>query len=153
MARGGKRSGAGRKPDLDPEIVEHIRRDCEQRASIIKHGQAAMRLERRLAKRGFARIDEEDEIDILQRVPLHERPTVARFGHVEITNNHFPEELSDEAQTAIEWMRSNAVHFRLYREPLPQLAKGRQEVIDAVARDWNVSPRMVRSIWEKKPDV
>lgn len=152
MTRGGKRSGAGRKTDLDPEEIETIRRDCEQRASSLQYQQAIRRHDRKMEKRGFIR-EEDGEPDPVHLVPLEERPAVIRFGINDPDNYNLPETLSDEARSAIEFMRANKKHFGFYSEPLPRLASGRQEIIDAVARDWGVSARTVRSIWETKRDV
>lgn len=152
MARGGKREGAGRKPQLETDVIDAIRRDCEQRANVLKHEQALRRHERKLAKRGLVR-NEDGEKDIVDLVPLSERRTVIRFGIREPENMHFPEALSAEARAAIDFIRSNRKFFGAYSEPLPRLAHGRQAILESVARDWDISVRMVREIWETSPAV
>ena len=152
MPRGGKRSGAGRKAQLDPDEIESIRQDCEQRASRLQYQQAVQRHDRKMEKRGFIR-DEDGETDAVHQAPLEERPAIIRFGIDEPDNHNLPEALSEEARYAINFIRTNKKYFGFYSEKLPRLANGRQEIIDAVARDWGISSRTVRSIWESKSEV
>jgi hypothetical protein len=147
MPRGGKREGAGRKPSLDPEMIQMIRRDCEQRANVLRQKQAEHLHKRTMAKRGVVRGK------IMRLESTQERKAVIRFGIDEPDNNHFPESLSEPARAAIDFMREKRKWFGRYPLRLPGLAKGRDEIIAQVASDWELSERMIRSIWESAPAV
>lgn len=152
MGRGGKRPGAGRKTSLDEETVATIRRDCEQRANVLRQEQAVQRHKTKMIKRGVTR-GEDGDTDPVRLVPLEDRAAVDRYGVKDPTNRHLPERLSDEAKSAIEIIRHNQKWFGVYSEPLPRLARGRSRIIADVARDWGVSERTVRTIWESDSDV
>lgn len=149
---GGARHGTGPKPLLDPETREFIRRDCEQRANALRQAQATARLNRRLAKGGLVRSEDGDS-DPVHDVPLHERRKVIKFGINDPDKKHLPEEISEEARSAIDFMREHRKKFGTTESPRARLATGRQGIIAAVARDWGVTPRMVRTIWEETKAV
>lgn len=151
MPRGGNRKGSGRPSLLSAEMAAHIRRDCEQRAEVLKREQAQKRLDRYLARKGLVR-QEDGESDPIHQVPLNERPLVLDYGIHNPGKSPLPGEISEEARYAIDFLRKHRELFGAYSIPLPRLASGRQEIIAAVAQDWAVSERMVRTIWETKSD-
>ena len=163
MPRGGKRQGAGRLPELDPETAMLIRRDCEQRANVQRRQQADERRDRKLAKHGFDWGEDKhgnsfkdkdgNRIHVIRMADKY-RAELVKYGH-ENGKARIPDNLPDNAYQAIEVMRANRDRgfFGAYSEPLPRLYGSRQAIIDAVAADWSaigvrVSPRMVRTIWE-----
>jgi hypothetical protein len=136
---------------LTPEIVAAIRNDCEGRSTVLREQQASNRHDKRMEKRGVVR-GEDGEPDPMHQVPLRERPTVIKYG-IKNPKDPLPENLSEYARHAIDFLRTNRKWFGVYSEPLPRLAQGRQQIIEAVASYWNVPERTVRSIWESKVDV
>jgi hypothetical protein len=133
-----------------------IRRDCQQRALQIQAEQALARHNRKLAKLGVSWDDTDDQPNEIRnpvnRVPLKHRPSVVEYG-VNHPKKKPPPDLPEEVLYAIDVIRQNAKAAGFHTAPLPRLYKGRNKVIAAVASDWGISIRTVRSIWEGTRDV
>lgn len=147
MSRGGKRAGAGRKYILSPELEFLIREDFARFAWGQRLHQAAQ-----VAERAAGIVWEEDGLpNPVSQVPLKERPAVSKYGSLE-PDAKIPDDLSEEARYAIDAMRANKEKLegkpRHYRGELPRLYRGRQAIINKIARLRGVSARTVRSILE-----
>lgn len=154
MPRGGRREGAGRKPDIPPELAKAIRDDCESHSEVQRQQQALALLDRQLRRRGIV-WEEDSEPNPIYQVPLKYRSIVSKYGS-EQPDRKIPEDLPDQVVYAIDTMRANKKALgdrRFYSTPLPGLYGKRQAIIKAVAKTWGVSPRTVRTIWESVPDV
>jgi hypothetical protein len=175
MPRGGRRLGAGRKPDIPPEDAKLIREDCEQRSRAQRRKQWEASIKRELVKRGGVIWEEggkpnpADLREVFNRLrkrsgmPPVTTAEVARYQSIvseyglQKPEKKIPESLPEKVKNAIDRVRENKKkktrrHFST--QTLPGLyGRQRQKIIADVARSWGVTPRAVRSIWEAEPDV
>ncbi|MFK4382916.1 hypothetical protein [Bradyrhizobium sp. USDA 223] len=161
MSRGGKRAGAGRKPDLLPEDAKLIREDYEQRARKVRREQWQKGIERELKSKrdiepnpGELKCPKSWTPERVFEFRAKYHPIVLEYG---LSKKKIPEGLPINVEHAIMKMRHNKQkrirkrHFST--QDLPRLYRGRQAVIQAVAHSWGISPRMVRTIIEANTDV
>ncbi|KRR20361.1 hypothetical protein [Bradyrhizobium retamae] len=166
MPRGGRRLGAGRKPDIPPEDAALIREDCEQRARAARRKQWEASVNRELERRGvdwgrdkaartpteLGNPDWKPERLIEYRRKYN--PIVSEYGLN--PEKSIPKNLPVRVEAAINAVRDNRkASGELYStETLPRLyGRQRQKIIADVARSWGMTPRAVRTIWEAKPSV
>ncbi|MBR1173681.1 hypothetical protein JQ617_06915 [Bradyrhizobium sp. KB893862 SZCCT0404] len=160
MSRGGKRDGAGRKPDLLPEDAKLIREDYEQRARQVRKVQWEKGLGRQLKKRdiepnpGELKCPKSWTPERVFEFRAKYNPIVSEYG---LSRRKVPEGLPMNVEHAIMKMRHNrqkGIRKRYFStQDLPRLYRGRQAVIEAVAHSWGISSRMVRTIIEADTGV
>ncbi|UPK23870.1 hypothetical protein [Bradyrhizobium sp. 195] len=151
MSRGGKREGAGRPSTISPLLEFQILEDCRRLAWQKRLEQAGERAN----KAAGVSWQEEGEADPLD-LPQRHRAIVSYYGSLH-PDEKIPGDAPEEVRYAIEIIRDNKRKLegkpRLYSMPLPGLYRAREAIIKQVAKDRGVSRRMVRSIWDAKPDV